>query len=90
MLETSFIRENRDRIIKGLATRNFPAEETKLVDQIIELDDDRKALQTNLDQFLAERNRLSGEIGQLFKSDKREEAESLRARVNELKEEAGG
>jgi seryl-tRNA synthetase len=86
MLETSFIRENRDRIIKGLTTRNYPAEEAALVDQIIRLDDDRKARQTSLDQLLADRNRLSGEIGKLFKSGQQEEAEKLRATVSELKE----
>ena len=55
---------------------------------MIALDDQRKALQTSNDNALAERNRLSGEIGQLFKTGKREAAEGLRNQVAALKEES--
>lgn len=87
MLETSFIRQERERVIQGLNVRNYPAPDISLVDQIIQLDDDRKAQQTELDQLLAERNRLSGEIGKLFKSGQREQAEQMREQVNEIKEQ---
>ncbi|MCB0628128.1 MAG: serine--tRNA ligase [Saprospiraceae bacterium] len=87
MLEINFIREQREQLIEGLKIRNFKAEDLDVVDRIIALDDLRKATQTELDQKLAERNRFSKEIGELFKQNKREEADALRAQVNALKEE---
>jgi seryl-tRNA synthetase len=87
MLEINFIREQRERLMEGLKTRNYKAEDLDVVDRIIALDDQRKATQTELDQKLAERNRFSKEIGALFKQNKREEADALRAQVNALKEE---
>ena len=88
MLQVQFIKENRDRVIKGLETRNFPKEELAIVDQAIELDDNRRATQTQLDETLAERNRLSKEIGQLFKTGKREEANEMKNQVTALKEKS--
>jgi seryl-tRNA synthetase len=88
MLELNYLRANSERVKSGLATRNFSPEEQGIVDEILSLDDRRKALQTQLDSLLAERNSLSKEIGGLFKSGKREEAEAKRNRVNEVKDEA--
>jgi seryl-tRNA synthetase len=88
MLELNYLRANAKRVKAGLRVRSLPEEEQRIVEDIIALDDRRKALQTELDQLLAERNALSKEIGGLFKSGKREEAEAKRARVNEIKEEA--
>ncbi|MEL6658018.1 MAG: serine--tRNA ligase [Bacteroidota bacterium] len=89
MLQTSFIRENAEQLKAGLRKRNFSDEDLQLVDQAIQLDDQRKAQQTELDSLLASRNQMSGEIGQLFKSGQRDKAEELRAKVTELKERAG-
>jgi len=88
MLELNFLRVNTERVKEGLRVRNFSDEALSIVDDIINLDDRRKATQTQLDSLLAERNTLSREIGNLFKSGKREEAEEKRSRVNTLKEEA--
>lgn len=88
MLQTSFIRENAALLKSGLRKRNFSDEDLQLVDQAISLDDQRKAQQTELDQLLASRNQMSGEIGQLFKSGQREKAEELRNQVTKLKEQA--
>ena len=88
MLQVNFIRDNKERVIKGLETRNYPQEEYAIVDEIIHLDDLRKSTQTSLDQILAKRNQLSKSIGGLFKQGKKEEAEALRNEVNQLKERA--
>lgn len=85
MLELNFIRKNKDRVVQGLTVRNFS--ELQIIDNIINFDDQRKQLQTNLDQSLSERNKLSKEIGQLFKQGKKDEANAMRERVNQLKEE---
>lgn len=87
MLELNAIRAQPERLIEGLKKRNFKDEDLSIVNQIIALDDQRKSTQTELDQALAERNRLSKEIGELFKQNKREETESMRAQVGDLKEQ---
>lgn len=85
MLPINFIRQNADLIRERLQKRNFNLPE--LIDQAIQLDDQRKAQQTELDQFLAERNKLSDAIGQLYKQGKKAEAEASKAEVNALKED---
>ncbi|NUO02335.1 MAG: serine--tRNA ligase [Saprospiraceae bacterium] len=85
MLQISFIRESKDRVIEGLKRRNFKEEDLKIVDDLIALDDRRRSLQTEIDNALAERNQMSKAIGELMKAGKADEATSARNRVNELK-----
>lgn len=85
MLPINYLRQNADLIRERLQKRFFKPVE--LIDQAIQLDDQRKAQQTELDQLLAERNQLSAQIGQLYKQGKREEAEASKAKVSSLKED---
>ncbi len=89
MLEISYIRENRERVLQGLKVRNFSEEELEIVEKVLSLDDKRKTLQTELDNKLAERNSISKSIGDLFKQGKKEEANAMRQQVNSLKDAAG-
>lgn len=89
MLRTSFIRENLAQLKAGLRKRNFKEEDLQIVDQVLLLDDQRKALQTELDSALATRNQLSDQIGDLFKSGQKDKATELRQEVAALKEKAG-
>lgn len=84
MLQLPFIRENKDAIINRLAIRNIDAK--PLIDQVISLDENRRTLQAQLDNVLAESNSISKEIGMLFKSGKAEEANALKAKTSDLKE----
>lgn len=86
MLEINTLREQRAQAIEGLAKRNLDA--APLIDAVISLDDQRKALQTELDDQLAERNSLSKDIGALFKQGKQAEAQGAREKVNQIKERA--
>ena len=86
MLEVNFIRANKERVIEGLKVRNYPEEELKIIDQILQTDDERRSIQTELDQSLAEQNKLSKEIGNLFKSGQRDAANEMKSKVSELKE----
>ncbi len=86
MLQLNFIRENADLVIDSLKIKNFDA--SKLVEEILESDNNRRATQKNLDDLLAKANRLSKEIGQLFKEGKRDEAEQVRKESTELKQQA--
>ncbi len=86
MLQLNFIRENADLVIDSLKIKNFDA--SKLVEEILESDNNRRATQKNLDDLLAKANRLSKEIGQLFKEGKRDEAEQVKKESTELKQQA--
>ena len=88
MLKVNFIRANKERVIEGLKVRNYTEEELNVVDQILQLDEERKSIQTELDQSLSERNKLSKEIGQLFKSGKASEANALKDKVASLKSDS--
>ena len=86
MLQISYIRENKDLVINGLKKRNF--KELELVEEAIALDEQRRLIQTKLDNALAESNKLSKEIGTLMKEGKRQEAEVAKAQTADLKEQS--
>lgn len=88
MLQLNFIRQNKDVVIKGLQKRNFSDDQLRIVDNILELDDNRKNIQSESDALLAQRNALSKEIGDLMKQGRRNEAEALKAQVAAAKEKA--
>lgn len=88
MLELNIIRHQRQRVIEGLKKRNYSTDQLQIIEEIAQLDDRRKRLQTERDQRQAEQNQLSTEIGQLYRSGKAADAEALKARVGGLKEEA--
>ena len=85
MLTIKQITENTDAVIRGLEKKHFKdAKET--IAQVIAVNDKRRSTQNELDSNLAEVNSLSKTIGQLMKEGKKEEAETARARVAQLKE----
>jgi len=84
MLQVAFIREHKEDVIKGLAKRNIDAEQ--LINDAITLDEERRALQTQLDSTKAESNTLSKEIGNLFKSGEAQKANLLKEKTTQLKE----
>jgi seryl-tRNA synthetase len=85
MLTIKQITDNTEKIIKGLEKKHFNnAKET--IEQVLAFNDKRRSTQTVLDNNLAEANRLSKSIGMLMKEGKKEEAETAKARVAELKE----
>ena len=86
MLTLQCLREERDRVISALAKRHVDAAAT--VDQILELDAQRRATQTELDQVLAESNALSRQIGGLMREGKKEEAEGIKAQTAGLKDKS--
>ena len=84
MLQVAFIRENKDKVIERLAVRNLDAK--PLVDLVLDLDEKRRSIQTDLDNTLAESNKLSKDIGMLYKSGKAAEANELKEKTADLKE----
>lgn len=84
MLQIQNIRENKESIINALKKRNIDA--GPMISKVLELDEKRRSIQTELDATLAESNKLSKEIGMLFKSGKAEEANILKEKTAGLKE----
>lgn len=84
MLQVPYIRENKEKVLAGLAKRNkdFAAQ----IDEIIALDEKRRKTQNELDSLNAEANKIAKEIGDLFKAGKKDEADGLKARTSAIKE----
>ena len=83
MLPLSYLREHTEKIKEGLAKRNFPQPE--LVDKLLETDQKRRSLQSQLDETLSKSNQLAKEIGNLFKSGHAEKANALKSQSTDLK-----
>lgn len=88
MLEINVIREEKEKVIAGLQKKHVSDEQLGLIEKIISEDDKRKATQTSLDMLLSKTNKLSDEIGGLFKSGKANEANALKTEVSQLKDES--
>jgi seryl-tRNA synthetase len=88
MLQVPYLRENTEKALSGLAKRNKDFSAT--VESIISVDESRRKLQNELDNLLAESNKISKVIGDLFKEGKREEADGMKVRTTEIKEECKG
>lgn len=87
MLQVAFIRENRETVLKGLAKRNFK-NAIEMVDKTILADEERRAIQTELDAILAESNKLSKDIGDLFKQGETQKAAILKQKTILLKDKS--
>ena len=83
MLTLKLLRENPEFVIAKLAVKNFDARE--IVEKINALDQNRRALQVELDNCLAEQKKKAAQIGGLMKEGKRDEAEAIKAEVAALK-----
>ena len=84
MLQVSYIRENKEEVLRGLAVRNFANAKT-MIEKVISSDENRRAIQTELDKTLAASNTIAKEIGSLFKTGKIDEANVMKAKAAELK-----
>lgn len=84
MLNLKFIQDNPELVVEKLKRKNFDASE--IVAQIIELYQQKNKLQGQADQAKAEMNKISKEIGMMFKDGKHEEANAAKERTSELKE----
>ena len=86
MLPLSFIRENKDFIKKGLAKRNLS--NTNIIDQVIELDQNRRSIMLKLENILSNTNKINKDIGLSIKSGKKENIDSLKSKSSKLKSDA--
>ena len=77
------LRDNPEHVIAKLAVKNFDARE--IVEKVLALDANRRALQTESDKIVALQKQLAAKIGGLMKEGRREEAEEVKKEVAELK-----
>ncbi|WP_264559782.1 serine--tRNA ligase [Flavobacterium sp. N2270] len=84
MLQIAYIRENKEDVIKRLEKRNMNAQGQ--VELVINLDEKRRSLQAELDNTLAESNKLSKDIGALMKSGEKAKAEILKEKSTQFRE----
>lgn len=83
MLVVSAIQENKEKVLEGLKKRNF--KQLELVEEVLNSDELRRKTQFELDNVLAESNKLSKEIGQLFQQGRADEANELKAKTADQK-----
>lgn len=86
MLPIQLFRQHKERILSGLAKKNF--QELTLVDEIISLDEEKRLVQQESERFAATINAASKNIGLLMSSGKKEEAATEKQKIAELKENA--
>ena len=80
MIDIKFLRENPD-VVKENIKKKFQDKKLPLVDEVIELDEERRASMAKADELRANRNKLSKEIGALMAQGKKDEAMAIREKV---------
>ncbi len=87
MLQVQFIRDHKKTVLEGLAKRNF-ANAEEIIDRVLLTDEARRKTQVSLDNTLAESNKLSKEIGLLFKSGEVQKANIVKEKTTQLKDQS--
>ncbi len=85
MLELNYLREKKEEAIARLGKRNNPSF-APLVERALEIDLQKRNIQVQLDGQLAELNQSAKSIGAMMQAGKKDEAESLKGRVAEMKD----
>lgn len=86
MLQIAFIRDNQEKVVKGLAKRNLDVAD--LLKEVLDLDEKRRSTQVDLDNVLAESNKLSKSIGELMKNGDKAQAEIIKEQTSHLRDES--
>jgi seryl-tRNA synthetase len=84
MLQIAFIRENQEKVVKSLAKKHIDAK--AIVEEIVQTDDLRRSSQAELENTLAESNKLSKDIGEMMKNGEKSKAEILKQKTVQLRE----
>jgi seryl-tRNA synthetase len=80
MLDLNFIRENPDKVKQALKNLNTDAP----VDEILQLDQQRRDLLKEVEALRQERNAGSKAVGQLMREGKKAEAEAQKQRMSDI------
>jgi seryl-tRNA synthetase len=85
MLQINYIRDNKAEVLQRLSIKNFKDAE-QIIEQVLELDNKRRAAQKEADAIKAEANTIAKQVGELMRQGKKEEAEAVKAKTVELKQ----
>lgn len=80
MIDIKFIRENKE-LVKENIKKKFQEEKLPLVDEVFTLDQEKREVQTEVDQLKADKNKKSASIGQYMRDKKIEEAQKLKEEI---------
>ena len=83
MIDIKFLRENPD-VVRENIKKKFQDDKLPLVDEVIKLDEQRRANQQEADDLRAHKNKISKEIGALMAQGKKEEAEAKAKEIRGL------
>ncbi|PWL88784.1 MAG: serine--tRNA ligase [Escherichia coli] len=86
MIDIKFLREN-PKIVKENIKKKFQDKKLPLVDEVIELDKEKREIQQKADELRANRNKISKEIGALMAQGKKEEGMALKEEVSKQAKE---
>ncbi|MEZ5046550.1 MAG: serine--tRNA ligase [Chitinophagaceae bacterium] len=86
MLQLQTLRTQKDHVIERLQVKNVSA--ASLVEDILAIDEERRKVQSENDDFLAKINAASKEIGKLMATGKNDEAELKKTEVAQYKEQS--
>lgn len=86
MIDIKFLRENPN-VVKENIKKKFQDHKLGLVDEVIELDKKNRETMMHGDELRNERKTLSNQIGNLMREGKKDEAESIKAKVQSINEE---
>ena len=84
MLQIQNIRDNKEQILLALNKRNKDFSST--IDQLLEIDAQRRKIQQEMEAFLAQGNALAKQISDLFKSGNKAEADALKEQTATIKQ----
>ena len=82
MIDIKFLRENSE-VVKQNIKNKFQDRKLPLVDEVIELDKEARAVQQEADDLRANKNKISKQIGALMAQGKKDEAEEVKKQVTE-------
>ena len=83
MIDIKFLRENPDAVKENIK-KKFQNHKLVLVDEVLELDKKNRDAKLAGDDLRMKRNSLSSEIGNLMRNGKKDEAEKIKAEVQEI------
>ena len=83
MLDIKFVRENSE-LVKENIKKKFQDQKLPLVDEVIDLDSKIRSLKKEGDKLRQDRNKISDEIGALFRDKKQDEANKKKQEVVEI------
>ena len=84
MLQLSALRERTEYVIQRLSVKNLDAK--PVVEKILGIDEERRKVQTELDQLLNQQNTIAKKVGELYKTGNKAEGDDLKNKSTALKQ----